>query len=443
LENLLVLVPFILISQAALIDQRVVWVLCVLGGILAAARLGSLKKFMGQFDLPPRLVWLGLVVLLVNGALPAVYRVLHEYKFGTKPTWGAAYHTNQWVWLALLPVLCGLANLLPGARQTGGWLPQRRWLPLGLFSLWIAGTTVHLYCLGYVYDFSLRLELVAPAIWMVLWTVCRCAGDYVPQFVSRCKQGLLLFPALATLAAISPGGSRVFVVLTVANAVIYGGIYLRHRDRGFALHLLLLSLVALVAGMPESWGHGLAPQFDRAKWTAAGTAAYCLLWAVLGRNPKLGILGSIVSATAIAFMLNGDSNAFHWAGQVGLAFLLLHSLRWSDSVRDGANVVRILAGLLWIGQSLWWLQDGGRPWMTCTVAATVLSVYLAVRLFGRIWGPWVVPIAAILVLLSGPGDFTAGRLQTASVGLLAVVGSFVLFGLGTLAALTKHHWNKN
>jgi hypothetical protein len=28
------------------------------------------------------------------------------------------------------------------------------------------------------------------------------------------------------------------------------------------------------------------------------------------------------------------------------------------------------------------------------------------------------------------------------VGLLAVVGSFLLFGLGTLAALTKHHWNR-
>jgi hypothetical protein len=26
--------------------------------------------------------------------------------------------------------------------------------------------------------------------------------------------------------------------------------------------------------------------------------------------------------------------------------------------------------------------------------------------------------------------------------LLAVIGSFLLFGLGTVAALTKHHWHR-
>jgi len=32
--------------------------------------------------------------------------------------------------------------------------------------------------------------------------------------------------------------------------------------------------------------------------------------------------------------------------------------------------------------------------------------------------------------------------KSAPMGLLAVVGSFMLFGLGTLAAITKHKWTR-
>ena len=35
---------------------------------------------------------------------------------------------------------------------------------------------------------------------------------------------------------------------------------------------------------------------------------------------------------------------------------------------------------------------------------------------------------------------TPMTLGSAPAGLLAVLGSFLLFGLGTLAALTKHYW---
>src|SRR5438876_162304 len=44
LENMLVLVAFILVSQAALIDQRIIWVMCLFGGILALLRFTALKR---------------------------------------------------------------------------------------------------------------------------------------------------------------------------------------------------------------------------------------------------------------------------------------------------------------------------------------------------------------------------------------------------------------
>ncbi len=53
-----------------------------------------------------------------------------------------------------------------------------------------------------------------------------------------------------------------------------------------------------------------------------------------------------------------------------------------------------------------------------------------------------VPAAAVLAMLSGPTGSTTGGLHSVPAGLLAVIGSFLLFGLGTLAALTKHRWNR-
>ena len=145
LENLLVLVPFILISQAALIDARMVWILCASAGLLAVGRLSLLRRFISQLNFPSRLAWIGILVLGVNAVLPAVYRVLHESKFGTKPDWGAAYETNQYVWWLLVPILCALIAVVPWSRSRAGELwPQRHWLPLGLCCLWLVGTGVHL-----------------------------------------------------------------------------------------------------------------------------------------------------------------------------------------------------------------------------------------------------------------------------------------------------------
>src|SRR6266436_2497548 len=46
LENMLLLVPFILVSQAALIDRHYVWTICLAGGVLAIGRFASLKRFI-------------------------------------------------------------------------------------------------------------------------------------------------------------------------------------------------------------------------------------------------------------------------------------------------------------------------------------------------------------------------------------------------------------
>src|SRR5580765_4973282 len=146
LENLLVLVPFILISQATLIDRDITWALCVLGGILALTRLVALKRWIAELNLPSQTLAAGALILTVNSFLPAIYRHFHESKFGNRPDWGAAYQVNQWLWWLILPVLCGVAAWSARLVQKGELWPQRRWLPAALVSLWMTGTGVHVYC---------------------------------------------------------------------------------------------------------------------------------------------------------------------------------------------------------------------------------------------------------------------------------------------------------
>lgn len=442
LENLLVVVPFILISQAALIDLRIVWGLSCGGGLMAVARFGSLKRFVAELHFPVRLLVIGLLALAINAALPGIYRMLHEHKFGTRLSAGPAYLTNEYTWLLIFPALCGLAHFLPSTRATGPLLPQRGWLPLGLFWLWIIGTGVHLYCLGYIYDFALRRDLVAPALWVVSWLLHRRAADWFPGITPNWQQALLVPPIVAACVAASQTGNEVFLVLTVLNAALCALVWFYDRQNRFALQLAFISLAALVGGCPESWARPAVTEFSRGKCLGAGAAGYFLLVAALSRNPMLGLFGALVSAVAVFNLMSPPDVAIHWAAQAGLVFLLIHSLRWNDAVHPGAYAVRICASALWLAHAYLWMALGGTSWMSCLMAALVLVAYLGGRLASGHWGPCILPIAALQVAISGPIESGARSVQSTPIGLLAVIASFLLFGLGTVAALTKHRWNK-
>jgi len=442
LENMFLFVPFILVSQAALIEQRMVWTMCLVGGLFAVVRFGGLKRFIGELNFPKPLVVVGFIILLVNVSLPVVYRILHQSKVGTRPDWGSAYYTNEFSWLLLMPLLCWFANLLPAPRGACDLPPQGRWLPLGIFSLWLVATGTHLYCLGYVYDFSLRPELLAPAVWALLWMLRRRMPEFLPAITPLKRKLFLVPPLLATFLAAEQRNKEVFLALTLLNFAIYGAIYLRARENRFVLHLVFLSLVSLVGGLPEDWCRAVVSEFSRARFIGFGAAGYVLLWASLARNPRFGIIGGVLISIATAFLLPERGYSLHFALQSGVVFLLLHSLRWVDSDHAGARVIRAMAAGIWVAHTLVWTSETGTVWMACAVGELVLAVYFSARLFSGSWGSRLIPLSAVLVALSGPTHFTAAKVGSAPSGLLAVAGSFVLFGLGTLVALTKHRWNK-
>jgi hypothetical protein len=150
----------------------------------------------------------------------------------------------------------------------------------------------------------------------------------------------------------------------------------------------------------------------------------------------------MVSAIIALVAGGGEEKALHWAVQVGFVFLLLHSLRWGDIEHAGAAMLRILASALWVVHAVIWTHTTGQPWMPCLLAATVLAIYLVARVLRGHWTARVIPLAASLVILSGPAEMGGNKLETFPTGPLAVIASFLLFGMGTVAALTRHRWHK-
>jgi len=444
LENLFVFVPFILLSQVALISTRAIWIVCLVTALVAIVRIGSLKRCFRELNLPKAALVLGFILLLVNIGLLATYRIVGETKMGWKPDSGRDFVINQLTWLVILPAALALANFLPHARETGSLEPQRRWLPAGFFSLWIAATGVHLYCLNYVYNFAFAIHMVAPAFWVLAWTVCRRAPDVFALKDRWLQFALTLAPLLVTFLAASQSGSRIFFALGLLNTFIYGVMCLRDRSHPFAWHLLFASVVLLVCGLPTEWIRLVTPALERAHYIAAGIGIYLLFYILMSRDPKIGMLGSILVATLVVVLFSKHDAALHWAAQSGFVFLLLHSLGWADLDHSGARAVRVIAAVLWVAETILWVRIGAAMWMPCIPGGIVLASYLVNQLLRGRWDSLIIlPAASISAVLSGPGNFLLESLQSAPGGLLAIIGSFLLFALGTALALTKHHWHTN
>jgi hypothetical protein len=88
--------------------------------------------------------------------------------------------------------------------------------------------------------------------------------------------------------------------------------------------------------------------------------------------------------------------------------------------------------MLWVA-----VDPGNAIYGTMACGASVLGVYSCARfIFGK-WGPQAIAYSAAAVVGWGPFYLGAERLVHAPDGLLMLLGSFALFGLGTLAALMK------
>ncbi|HEU0008453.1 MAG TPA: hypothetical protein VFT34_01410 [Verrucomicrobiae bacterium] len=438
IENLLVLVPFILITQAVLIGPEYAAALCGAAALLALARLGALKRWMGELDLSPRFLVVGALMLAANLVTPVLFRGIIENG------------TDKWElpalvgWLCVLPLFLAAGNLLPEPREPGGIAPRRSWLPLLILGLWVTGSAAHLYCVGYVSDLAFHPWMLTPLTLVLAWTAWRRLPDLRPQPValqSSLRQALLVFAALTPLLAATAPSSGLFFALTILNSALFGWVRFADPRNKLAGQLALASGVALLAGLPIEWGLWLAPGFTRVRAIELCLGGYVVLQALRSRQPAWGLCGAMAAALAPAVFSTGFNGSL--ALHVGLSFLVLHSLRWDERISKGVVGLRIGTAVSWMTHAFVWTRvDGGTVVLVISSAAVlILLTYVLLGVVTGQWGARVVPAGAALSFLAAPANSFFDLMRASPAGLLAVLGSFALFGLGTLAALMKHRWH--
>jgi len=349
---------------------------------------------------------------------------------------------NELSWFWLVPALCALAYLLPRPRADGKLPAQRRWFPVGLFSLWLLGTGVHLYSLGYIYDFDLRIEQLAPALWVLAWVLHLRLPDYVESPAPFVRKLTLALPLPVTFIAANETGSNVFFAFSAFNLLAFACIVWTERGQRLALHLTMLSFAAVVAAVPAPLVHFVAGWFNRTDLVSLATLAYLMAATLLTRNPKAAFAGGIAAAIVGGALRGHHYVAWHWAAQIGVVFFLLHSLRWRDHEHPGAAVVRGLMAAGWVIHSFFWIRDSAAFWHPLATAGVVLLAWWFKGFVFQRWTPIIVPGAAALVALCSPANFALVKLHATPVGVTAILGSFLLFAVGTAVALTKHCWHK-
>jgi hypothetical protein len=204
-------------------------------------------------------------------------------------------------------------------------------------------------------------------------------------------------------------------------------------------HLAFGSLALVVAGMPEDWGRAILPAFSRPRCILLAGSLFVLLHALRSRRPDVGLAGALALTVALTLEARMFSGGFHAIAQASLVFLLLHSVRWSDTEHSGTPALRWLAALAWAADACFWTRE--LRWegilFVGLAAIIVLAAWLAAWWLRGERGSVALPASATIVLCSGPGNWLA---RHGTDGLLALLGSLVLFAAGILVAWTRHHW---
>jgi len=450
-ETLFVFVPFILVSQALLLENQIALAFCLSGCALAAVRVHGLKRWLVNLNMPPALLWMGAALLSLNVAFPVLTRLLHQHV--SVPIWDARGAVLKgWEWNWVLPLAMGLPFFLPASthrdareRPENAAFFAMRSFPLLAFMLWVTGTAAHVYCIGYVYGLPWAGSLLAPTLWMAAWMLWRhrLDLDFVPVKLNGAMNALLFAgPAAVALLAAWAGDWKRCCCLAALNVAIYGAVAAMKRDRR-ALHLGLISSVVALASVPHYWLRATGIHYDHTGVLWVSVMGYLVLLAMCSSRPKWAIPGGIALAATIAMAGPHTVSNTHLAIQLGFVFIILHSLRWVDALHASAGRARIIFASAWLVHGIVWMMadPGAAELRTFISGLSVVGVYFCARGILGYWGLRIVPYVALAVMALEPIRQNALKAPDAPPGVLLLIGSFALFALGTVAALTKQRWH--
>ena len=439
-EQGLVLVPFLLISQATVQGQELkegmslAWMLALAGFVASAARMLSIRRWFPEFNLPPQALLLGAAVLAGNIALPLVFRIRMEKDL---LDW---QEENQFLWHFALPAIVFAAGLLPKPRRYGGSNPERHWLPIFIYALWFAGSAVHVWSIAHICSLPLEPHHVAPLSCAIVWTLWHRLQDFLPNPAPALRRAILFLAVLAPLPAFA--NSPVFATLAVGTHIGYLILWLRSSDtwplRSTVGQLALASLAMILAGFPIDWAQAVVPNIGRSGCVVFAWSAFVLLYATRSRSPVVGL----AAAATVALGMGIFSGRFpilspHVIVETSAMFLLLHSIRWASKEPSVERFLRVMTAGIWLLDAAIWTSALQADSVRFTTAAALLLI--AFWWVFRLRASIVLAIAAIAVLCCAP---THWLFRHASAGAIALLGSLALFAAGMAVAWTKHRWEE-
>jgi hypothetical protein len=438
IENILVLVPFMLLSHASFVENDLAGWICVAGSLLAIGKLGILKRSFKSVNLPAALLFIGALILVVNVSFPLVFRK------------GLNFADNQWTnnelwksrslycWYFLLPGLMFLATLLPRSRPEvlKQEAHQKHWFPHLIFGLWMFATTLHLYSIGYIDDQRFEVSHFIPLLWATSWVFCTSVIK-VLNFEPRLERMLIFTPAGIPLIPVALGAPLMGLMLFSLNSVVFTYRSLRRQDLPMSLWLSVLSFVGSMLTIPDEWMIQLIPRYDKGYAFVALLVSAGLIWSFRRPTAKSAIVGSVCLAI-VGFGMAGQSALLNAAvPQVCLVFILIHSLWWIRPYEKGSELVRFLASSLWILHSIiLQFQSGGLTFVPVVVAALMITLVVTIRWLMR-QTAYLLAITSGVVLLV-PVVFSAvDVVKDTPEGLIPLISSFLLLGIGTAFAVQR------
>jgi hypothetical protein len=427
IENVLVLVPFILISHAVVLDPTLARTLSILGCALVTLKFGVMKRFFTKLNFPQRMLVLGGMILLVNAGIPLVFRKGLDVN---NDLWQLR---SSYCWFLLLPLLAMAGHMLDRLHVQSAEEEEhcKQWIPLATFLLWISGTTVHLYSIGYVDDQKFELAKFSVLGWAIAWLLCAKITLALSRFTPAAPVLMLVVPLTTPLLALER--PALAVALNVLNAVIYAVLCLRWKAIRIPALLGGLSLVIAFLLTPDDWVTPVLKDYSKGAVIATLVAAAIIIKAIRERQARWGLFGAVV--TGFLLLTMGDENRFsaHYSVQIACVFLLIHSLFWKGKQERGSQMLLVFGGTILCLDS-YALARGELGVVRMLPFITGIPVLILAFLFRRA----VVPMLAVVVsMLALPLSYGASLVHGAPAGILAVAASFVLFGFGTAFAIWR------
>jgi len=447
IESMFAFVPLMLVSQALLVENSIASILCLAGAMMFAFRTGTLTRSIHCLNFPSRLLMVAGVLLLVNVATPVVTRHLHREL--TLAKWDdVAMRLANVEWFVVAPALAACALLLPRrAKESPSYFSRTEFLSLTLL-IWIAGTAVHFYCINYVYSLprgELRLALTIPTVWTACWVMWARADDVKwssVKFAQLYERILLTASVVALIIPALSNDRRILMTLGAINVALFT--VLSFRARSWFNYLLLAASGAATFSAVHVGSIG-SPIPDgeihigQTLFMAIG--AFLLLRSIFSRDPRYGFFGGLVATIAVTLFYHRFENIFDFA-QIGLTFVVLHSIRWDDRLDPHSRQARVFMVLAWLGNCFAWLCTDGSTsfWGVFISGLAVFASGLTTRWICGFWAHRLIPFAALAAMVMPPGFRAAEMLMRAPVGLMILLASFLLFAIGIMTALTRSRW---